>query len=61
MFIDEINKHTQGRTQKENAIQGLTTESNGPCLNLSWNENAIGFGFSPGPLMNPLIWYHGKS
>ena len=35
MFIDEINKHTQGRTQKENAIQGLTTESNGPCLNLS--------------------------
>lgn len=35
-------------------VPSLTTESNGPCLNLSWNENAKGFGFSPGPLINPL-------
>lgn len=39
----------------------LTTESNGPCLNLSWNENAKGFGESPGPLINPLYSYYSKS
>lgn len=33
---------------------GLTTDSNGPCLNFPWNENEIGFGLSPGPLINPL-------
>jgi hypothetical protein len=32
----------------------LTTESNGPCLNLLWNAKASGFASSPGPLMNPL-------
>jgi hypothetical protein len=32
----------------------LTTESNGPCLNLLWKANASGFTPSPGPLMNPL-------
>lgn len=32
----------------------LTTDNRGPCLYLSWNEKASGFGFSPGPLINPL-------
>lgn len=32
----------------------LTTESKGPCLNFPWNENATGFGLSPGPLIKPL-------
>ncbi|GER25983.1 alpha-L-arabinofuranosidase, partial [Striga asiatica] len=51
-IVKEMNDNGISLTLKDN--QYLTTESNGPCLNLSWNENANGFGLSPGPRINPL-------
>lgn len=52
-----FNQHPDAeKYEGEKLSKWHTTESNGPCLNLSWNENAIGFGLSPGPLTNPLDW-----
>ncbi len=47
-------KNQEQRNRTSETHEGLTTESNGPCLNFPWNENEIGFGLSPGPLINPL-------